>query len=166
MSSGSSAYRPDSNRMAWASTSTRSISWWIARILLIFRGVMDRETREAMRCALLQVDLPFRSSPAGRPHHKHAAGAGNGVLLLAALRHDLQDLGSDFLIVVSGLVGDLGKGSRVDVQGGDVHRGSLRHLVHIVIDTVGRWVRTPLGSMTQEPYRLPFSWVHLPLEGS
>ena len=97
--------------------------------------------------ALLQVDLPLQIvAQLGDCTHKHAAGAGNGVLLLAALRHDLQDLGSDLLIVVSGLVGDLGKGSRVDVQGGDVHQDLVGvDLVHIVIDTVGRLGQDALG---------------------
>ena len=63
MSSGSLAYRPDSKRMAWASTSTRSISGWMALILSIFRGVRERETREAILSPTFKSIFPARSSP-------------------------------------------------------------------------------------------------------
>ena len=49
--------------MAWASTSTRSISGWMALILLIFRGVRDRDTREAILSPTFRSILPSRSSP-------------------------------------------------------------------------------------------------------
>ena len=57
MSSGSLAYRPDSNRMALPSMSTRSISLWMARILSMRSGVMDRDTRETI------LSPSFRSKP-------------------------------------------------------------------------------------------------------
>ena len=48
------------------SISTRSISGWMALILLIFKGVRERETREAILSPTRRSILSARSSPISR----------------------------------------------------------------------------------------------------
>ena len=64
---------------------------------------------------------------------EHTAGAGDGILLLAALGDDALDHFADLLHVMTAGIGDLGKGCRVDVQRGHVHDDlvgvALRHIV-------------------------------------
>ena len=66
---------------------------------------------------------------------EHTAGAGDGVLLLAALGDDPEDHLADLLLVAAAGLGDLGEGSGVDVQGSDVADDLVGvDLAHVVVD--------------------------------
>ena len=77
---------------------------------------------------------------------EHAAGAGDRVLLLAALGHDPEDHVADLLLVAAADVGNLGEGSGVDVQGDDVADDLVGIVLgHVVVDLIGRLGQNALG---------------------
>ena len=66
---------------------------------------------------------------------EHTAGAGDRILLLAALSDDAQDHFADLLLVAAAGLGDLGEGSGVDVQGSDIADDLVGvDLAHVVVD--------------------------------
>ena len=66
---------------------------------------------------------------------EHAAGAGHRVLLLAALGHDAHDHFADLDLIAAAGLFDLGEGSGVDVQGGNIADDFVGvALGHIVVD--------------------------------
>ena len=77
---------------------------------------------------------------------EHTAGTGDGILLLAALSDDAQDHFADLLLVAAAGVGDLGEGSGVDVQGGDVADDLVGiDLGHVVVDLPSSLGQNALG---------------------
>lgn len=56
---------------------------------------------------------------------EHAAGTGNGVLLLAALCNDAHDHFADLLLVAAACFFNLSEGSGVDVKGDNIAMISL-----------------------------------------
>ena len=77
---------------------------------------------------------------------EHTAGTGNGVLLLAALSDDAQDHFADLLLVAAAGLGDLGEGSGVDVQGGDIADDLVGiDLAHVVVDLPSSLGQNALG---------------------
>ena len=77
---------------------------------------------------------------------EHTAGAGDGVLLLAALGHDAQDHLADLLLVAAAGLRDLSEGSGVDVQGGDIADDLVGvDLGHIVVDLPSSLGQNALG---------------------
>ena len=66
---------------------------------------------------------------------EHTAGAGNGVLLLAALGDDAHDHFADLLLITAADLRDLGEGCGVNVKGDDVADDLVGvTLGHIVVD--------------------------------
>ena len=66
---------------------------------------------------------------------EHTAGTGDRILLLAALSDDAQDHFADLLLVAAAGLRDLGEGSGVDVQGGDIADDLVGiDLAHVVVD--------------------------------
>ena len=66
---------------------------------------------------------------------EHTAGAGNGVLLLAALGDDAHDHFADLLLITAADLRDLGEGCGVNVEGDDVADDLVGvTLGHIVVD--------------------------------
>ena len=107
--------------MAWPVMSTRSICGFTARTDSMTSGVSVRLTRVARRSPGLShaaAGVPGRDL--AHPADKHAAGAGDGVLHLAALGHDGADGGDDLLRVALRHVLDLLEGRGVDVEALDV----------------------------------------------
>ena len=77
---------------------------------------------------------------------EHTAGTGDGVLLLAALSDDAHDHLADLLLVAAAGLGDLGEGSGVDVQGGNVADDLVGvDLGHIVVDLPSSLGQNALG---------------------
>ena len=77
---------------------------------------------------------------------EHTAGAGDGVLLLAALGDDPEDHLADLLLVAAAGLGDLGEGSGVDVQGSDVADDLVGvDLAHVVVDLPSSLGQNALG---------------------
>ena len=97
--------------------------------------------------AHLQVDLALEILADGLDGaDEHAAGAGDGVLHLAALVHDVQNhlLGTG-QILLAGLV-DLGEGGGVNVQRGHIAQDLVGvDLVHVVVDLLGSLGQQALG---------------------
>ena len=76
---------------------------------------------------------------------EHAAGAGDGVLHLAALVDDIQDhLLGLAQVLAAGLI-NLGKGGGVDVQGGDVTEDLVGVALHGIVDLLGGLGHKALG---------------------
>ena len=77
---------------------------------------------------------------------EHTAGTGDRILLLAALSDDAQDHFADLLLVAAAGVGDLGEGSGVDVQRGDVADDLVGiDLGHVVVDLPSSLGQNALG---------------------
>ena len=77
---------------------------------------------------------------------EHTAGTGDRILLLAALGDDAQDHFADLLLVAAAGVGDLGEGSGVDVQRGDVADDLVGiDLGHVVVDLPSSLGQNALG---------------------
>ena len=96
---------------------------------------------------ILQVDLALQVvTDLGHVAHEHAAGAGDGVLLLAALTDDGEDHLADLLVVVAAGFGDLGEGGGVNVQSGDVAQNFIGvDFVHVVVDFISGLSQNTLG---------------------
>ena len=69
---------------------------------------------------------------------EHTAGTGDRILLLAALSDDAQDHFADLLLVAAAGLRDLGEGSGVDVQGGDIADDLLGHVVVDLPSSLGQ----------------------------
>ena len=97
--------------------------------------------------ALFQVDLALEVvADLGDVAHEHAAGAGDGVLLFAALGHDAHNHLADLGLIAAAGVGDLGEGGGVDVQSGDIAENLVGvDLIHIVVDLLGGLGQNALG---------------------
>ena len=101
------------------------------------------------RCDLvahLQVDLALQIlADLLDGADKHAAGAGDRVLHLAALAHDVQDhLLGLAQVLPAGLI-DLGEGGGVDIQRGHVAQDLVGPALHGVVDLLGRLGQQALG---------------------
>ena len=83
----------------------------------------------------LQVAVGEVLADVGHLADEHAAGAGDRVLLLAALGHDAEDHLADLLLVAAAGFLDLGEGGGIDVQADHIADDLIGvMLAHIVVN--------------------------------
>jgi len=114
--------------------------------------LIDLQRREGQRhqrrdpVADLEVAVLEIVADVGDLADEHAAGAGDGVLLFAALGDDAHNHFADLLLVAAAGLADLGEGRGVDVQGDDVADDLIGVVFgHVVVDLLCRLRQHALG---------------------